>query len=230
MSLSPPPKGHIIGKFLNESKNRFRCIVEMDGMETICYIASSCRLDNFVQLNGKEVLLRPTVGKNAKAKYTVCGFKYRHSYILLNSMLANRAVENSIKTRRFSFVGKRSDIQREHNVEGYKTDIYVPNNRTIIEIKSLISTEQQAKLGTVHSDRFLRQLSEMEKLLKNGYNVHLFIVSLNPYTKAVELPHGNVLADAIIRCKQCGLAINAFSCRIMADGEVYIQKKLPIYE
>lgn len=228
MSERQPPEGCLSGKFLKENKNRFRCMVEIDGVETLCYIASSCRLDNFVSLTGKEVLLKPTAGRSANAKYAVCGLKYKRSYILLNTSLANRAVENSIKSRRFAFVGARADTQREHTIEGYKTDFYLPISKTIVEVKSVISTAERAQFGSVHSDRFLRQLADMEELLKVGYNARLFIVSLNPYTKAIALPCGNALACAIDRCKARGLQINAFTCRIAADGEVYIHQQIPI--
>lgn len=230
MSEKRPPVGCLSGKFLKENKNRFRCMVEIDGVETLCYIASSCRLDNFVSLTGKEVLLKPTTGRGVNAKYTVCGLKYKRSYILLNTSFANRAVENSIKSRRFAFIGAREGYQREHTIDGYKTDLYLPSSKTIIEVKSVISTAEQAQFGTVHSDRFLRQLADIEELIEAGYNARLFIISLNPYTKAIELPSGNALACAIDRCKTIGLQINAFTCRIAADGEVFIHQQIPIYE
>ena len=72
---------------------------------------------------------------------------------------------------------------REHTIDGYKTDLYLPSSKTIIEVKSVISTAEQAQFGTVHSDRFLRQLADIEELIEAGYNARLFIVSLNPYTK-----------------------------------------------
>ena len=62
------PIGCILGRFIAESKNRLRCIVEIDGATTPCYIETSCRLDNFLDLKGKEVLLMTTLGKNDTAK------------------------------------------------------------------------------------------------------------------------------------------------------------------
>ena len=44
------------GIFKKELKNRFLCLVEIDGEDTLCYIPSSCRLSNFIDLTGKEVL------------------------------------------------------------------------------------------------------------------------------------------------------------------------------
>ena len=45
------------GIFKEELKNRFLCLVEVDGEDTLCYIPSSCRLSNFVSMAGKTVLL-----------------------------------------------------------------------------------------------------------------------------------------------------------------------------
>ena len=67
------------------------------------------------QFDRKEVLLKPTTGRAVNAKCTVCGLKYKRSYILLNTSFANRAVENSIKSRRFAFIGAREGYQRAYD-------------------------------------------------------------------------------------------------------------------
>lgn len=216
------------GRFLSENKIRFRCIVDIDGIDTQCYIASSCRLDHFLDLTGKTVLLKPTTGKTANARYTVYGVRYKRSYILLNSLLANRAVENSINSRRFSFIGARKDYRREFTIAKYKADLYIPASKTIIEVKSVISLDVQAQFGTVNSMRLMRQLNDIETLLADGYRAFLFIVSLNPYTKAIVLPRGTALALAIDSCKSKGLQLFAYTCRIADDGKVYIHRHIPI--
>lgn len=45
------------GIFKQELKNRFLCEVEIDGESTVCYVPSSCHLSNFLDLQGKSVLL-----------------------------------------------------------------------------------------------------------------------------------------------------------------------------
>ena len=54
------------GIFKQELKNRFLCEVEIDGESTVCYVPSSCHLSNFLDLQGKSVLLVPTQSKNAR--------------------------------------------------------------------------------------------------------------------------------------------------------------------
>lgn len=48
------------GIFNKELKNRFLCEVLVEDEVVECYASSSCRLDNFIDLHGKQVLLLPT--------------------------------------------------------------------------------------------------------------------------------------------------------------------------
>jgi len=79
----------IEGIFVQELKNRFLCEVLIDGASTVCYVPSSCHLSNFLVLKGKKVLLVPTQAPNARTKYALFAVRYRRSYILLNTSMAN---------------------------------------------------------------------------------------------------------------------------------------------
>lgn len=59
------------GIFKEELKNRFLCRVEVDGEDTLCYIPASCRLSNFIDLTGREVLVSPVLSSDARTKYSV---------------------------------------------------------------------------------------------------------------------------------------------------------------
>lgn len=75
-----------IGQFISESKNRFLCTVRIDGTEEICHIASSCRLDNFIDLRGKYVLLVENMSKTSKTRHSVIAVKHkRNGYVTTNS-------------------------------------------------------------------------------------------------------------------------------------------------
>ena len=50
---------YIYGTFQMEIKNRFLCSVNIDGKDETCYIPSSCRLSNFIDMTGRTVLLKP---------------------------------------------------------------------------------------------------------------------------------------------------------------------------
>ena len=100
------------GIFKKELKNRFLCRVEVDGEDTLCYIPASCRLSNFIDLTGREVLVSPVLSSDARAKHSVYTLFGNNGFILLNMTKANEVVANSISSRRFSYLGNRSIISR----------------------------------------------------------------------------------------------------------------------
>lgn len=116
------------GVFKEELKNRFLCLVEVDGKDTLCYIPSSCRLSNFVNLVGKDVLLAHNQSSNTRTEYAVYALRDKRQFVLLNMSQANRVIERGIKGRRFSFLGKRVNVKKEYRIEGYKSDLYIDDS------------------------------------------------------------------------------------------------------
>ena len=153
------------GIFKKELKNRFLCLVEIDGEDTLCYIPSSCRLSNFIDLTGKEVLVLPVLTPGARTKYSVYALSVNHRFILLNMSKANEVVADSISSRRFSFLGKRTSIRKEYKVVGYKSDLYIEETKTIVEIKSILSFEKgkEARFPSVYSQGAIEQLMRRAK-------------------------------------------------------------------
>jgi len=223
------PLNCIIGRFISENKNRFLCTVEIDGAEEVCYIASSCRLDNFIDLRGKNVLLRRNKGTGSSTQYSVLGVKHKRSYILLNTSWTNKAMEMDLHSRRFAFLGKRAEIKKEAVINGYRSDFYIPKTKTVIEVKSVISTSNTAVFPTVFSERTLHQLEAIEALLYDGYKAYFFIVSLNPYVREIKLLEDTECCKMLKRCAMQGLKINGYSCRLSSDGEPHIKEELPIF-
>ena len=215
------------GIFKQELKNRFLCEVEIDGESTVCYVPSSCHLSNFLDLQGKSVLLVPTQSKNARTKFALFAIPYKKSYIVLNTSMANRAVKNSINGRKFTYLRTRKTIYTEHYVEGYKSDIFIQDTNTIIEIKSVLSIDQIARFPTVFSERSMNQLEQLRGLLSFGYHVHYFIVSLNPYVKSIDLIPDAQFTPLLQSCVNLGMTLSAFSIRII-NNKVCIDKKLPL--
>lgn len=67
--------------------------------------------------------------------------------------MANYAVANSMQSKKLSCFGKRKTVLREHTVGGYKADFYIPDSKTIVEVKSVIATSDDAIFQTVFSER-----------------------------------------------------------------------------
>ena len=215
------------GKFIRELKNRFLCEVKIDDKVEECYVPSSCHLSNFLQLKGKRVLLVPTQGKSPRTKYALYAMPYKRNYIVLNTSLSNAAVENSIHCRRFAFLGKRTEILREHYVEGYKADLYIPKSKTIVEIKSILSSQESAMFPTVFSERTQNQLKSIQELLVKGYQVIFIIVSLNPYLKEITVNKDTEFYSELCKCREKGLGLRAFTS-FLWDNDIFIKKEIPV--
>ena len=194
----------VIGTFRRELKNRFLCEVSIDGEDVVCYVPSSCHLSNFLKLEGKQVLLVPTQSPHSRTSYALYAVKYRRSYILLNTSMANRAIELSIGSRRFSFLKKRARI-----------------------IKSIISTSKTGTFPTVYSERTINQLKQLQELLTQGHRVCFFVVSLCPSVKEIIIDKNSAFYAEFIKCVQLGMHVSAYSCRIK-QGLPTISGILPI--
>ena len=90
--------------------------MEIDSELIVCYVPSSYHLSNFLKLNQKEVLPVPTATPNSRTKYALFAVPYKKNYIVLNTSMANRAIEESLKSRLFSYLGKRKNVIKEHSV------------------------------------------------------------------------------------------------------------------
>ena len=219
------PKEYTCGIFVRELKNRFLCEVKIDGKVEECYVPSSCHLSNFLQLKGKKVILVPTQGKHPRTRYALYAMPYKRNYIVLNTSLSNTAIENSIHSRRFSFLGKRNEIIREHCIDGYKADIYIPTSKTIIEIKSVLSSTDTVVFPTVYSERTQHQLKSIQVLLDKGYKVCFIIASLNPYLKEITINKDTEFYKEVVQCVDKGMKICAFTSSLN-NGRILIKKEL----
>lgn len=217
----------IKGVFVEELKNRFLCSVLINNILVECYVPSSCRLGNFLELSGKQVLVVPTQSSKARTRCALLAIPYKKSYILLNTGLSNRIIEDSLKRRYFSFMRKRNEVIREYSIDGYKSDLYVKDSDTLIEIKSVISLNRVADFPTVFSERSLMQLNQIYKLLCKGHHAVFVITSLNPYVKEIHMDRDSKLYETMQPCLEKGMQLMAFSIGFSKE-EIKIKSKLPI--
>jgi len=218
----------IEGVFLKELDNRFRCVVKVGSDTFTCYVPSSCRLSNLINLEGKKVLLTPTLTPTATAKYSLFAVQHKRSYILLNSSIANKAVKMNIASRRFSYLSDRNTIIAEHSVNGYKADLFIEDTGSIIEIKSIISQDSEAIFPAVFSARANRQLKELSVFLEQGINVYFYIISLSPYLKSVRINKEMVsFYESFLHCLHLGMRTAAYTCRLR-ESKLTLEKEIPI--
>lgn len=218
---------YIKGVFVKELKNRFLCEVLINGESTVCYVPSSCHLSNFLDLKGKTVLLIPTQTTNSRTPYALFAVPFRRNYLILNTSMANFAIANSINTRRFSYLGQRKTILKEHVIDNYKADIYIKDSNTIIEIKSIITTSKSGIFPTVYSERTLIQLEKIQDLLSQGYKVCFIIVSLNPYVNEIHIDRKTAFYNHFQACIKKGMMVKGYACNLI-DSNLKIRKSIDI--
>lgn len=219
----------IYGVFKEEIKNRFLCLVTVDGQELICYIPSSCRLSNFLDLTNRTVLLRPTLAKNARTKYAVYAVKTGKSFLLLNLSRPNRIIEEQIHRRFFSFLGKRNNVRREATIGDYKADLYIEDTKTIVEIKSILAFDKSALFPTVYSERAIKQLQQLSLLLDKGYKACYCFVSLNPQIGSLSInPSMKEYHTIFSECLKKGMLCIGFSVKLNSDFEAELHKRIEI--
>lgn len=216
----------VYGTFKEEIKNRFLCTVSIDGNDTVCYIPSSCRLSNFINLSNRTVMLQPVKEKNARTKYSVFAVKYRRSYVPLNLSISNKIVEAEIRRSYFSFLGKRRNVYREKIIDGYKSDLYISDTDTVIEIKSIISFDKNAIFPTVFSERANRQLENLQRLLVKGHRVCYIFVSMCSCVEGIQI--NDQQEDYYRLFKECinhGMIVSAISLYIK-NGAPYVKSRI----
>ena len=141
--------------------------------------------------------------------------------------MANRAVEQGIHSRRFSFLGKRNEIVKEHKVDGYKADLYIKDTDTIVEIKSVISSNPTALFPTVYSERTINQLQMLKQLLEKGKKVCFMIVSLHPYVTEIVIDRNTLFYKELSSCIELGMVLSGFTCRLR-DQTIVIDNQIPV--
>lgn len=221
---------YMLGTFRTEIKNRFLCSVNVGGKDVTCYISSSCRLSNFIDMTGRTVLLKPIETPNSRTPYAVYAVKYRKSFILLNLAQANRIIETQIQRRKFSFLGARKKVSHEYKIGRYKADLFIHDTNTLIEIKSTLAFSKESVFPTVYSERAVKQLKEISRLLDEGYHACYVLVSLNPCVKEIAI--NSKVEDyykAFVECIEKGMDCCAFSIRLREQGpELYAKIKVAI--
>lgn len=217
----------LYGTFKQEIKNRFLCSVLIDGQEELCYIPSSCRLSNFLDLTNKLVLLKPTTSKNTRTKYSVYAVKAKGQYILLNLSQPNKIIRDHLHRRYFSYLGSRKTIKTEITIEGYKSDLFIEDTKTIIEIKSLLCYDRSALFPTVYSERAIEQLYKLSSLLSKGYKVCYIFISLNPMVKSIMINEGmSEYKEVFTKCIQQGMQYDAFTVRLNDQYKPELKKRI----
>lgn len=212
--------------FISELKNRFRCLVSLNGEETLCYVPSSCKLSNFVELAGSTVFLKEMTYPSG-IRYALYAVETTRGLVLLNLALANEVMENQLRRRYFSFLGKRKQIRREAVIDGYRSDLYIKETDTIVEIKTVLSFHDTAHFPTVSSQRAITQLSRIMDLLDSGHQVSYLFVSLGPHVKKLCLDGEKRYNELFEKCVDKGMSYCGCALEIV-NNEIRVASRVEI--
>lgn len=215
------------GIFVKELKNRFRCLVDIDGTEQVCYVPASCKLGNFIDLSGRVVWLKK-LPKHSGLKYSLFALETKQGLVLLNLAYANRVIEQQIHRRFFSFLGKRTHVLREQVFDGYKCDLFITDTNTIVEIKTVLTLDRHAHFPSVYSERAEFQLNHLQQLLAKGYNVCFIFVGLGPHIKSISIDCDEAFTNAFNYCVQQGMTYEAVRLVTTCDGKTAVKSKIPL--
>lgn len=161
--------------FVKELPNRFLCQIYVDNKIEECFVSSSSRLSNFIDLTNRRILVERNQDTNRRTQYTLVAACIGDSWCYLD---LNRI--NNLFYRHLIGIHTNYEIKREKIVEGYKTDFYYPSIAKAIEIKSVVADSTVVNYPLISNGRSTRQLKEINKLLKKGYSVDYRFILLNP--------------------------------------------------
>lgn len=216
------------GRFLEEGKNRFRSVIEIDGKAEPCFICSSSKLSPLITLVNKEVLVRAVAGKKAKVKYALFGVKTGTGYTLLDLNYVNALLYEKIANSK-KYKAKAWTCQRERRVLGrVKTDLFVENGeqKIVYEAKAIISKGKTAIFPSVEGERAVRQLQEFKALLKKGMEVNYCLFLLTAGVETVEINIANKgFAKAFKQCLKKGMRVKIYEVLWKKENFAVREKK-----
>jgi DNA-binding sugar fermentation-stimulating protein len=86
------------GIFVEECKNRFLCKVDLPELgEVLCYVPSSARLTNMIELLGKLVCLGGVTASAGRARYSLLAKPQGGKYVLLNLNVVNDLIKEALE-------------------------------------------------------------------------------------------------------------------------------------
>ena len=221
----------IEGTFLEEKSGRFLCLVEILGEVCECYVPCSSKLTKHLNLRNKPILLTPNKDSRLRTKYSLFAVKEQKNLIFLNLNLLNRIVEEGIRNKQ-SFPDCVLESYVERTICGYKADVGFFNNMTkekrIVEVKGIISTEDEAFHPTVHSERSIKQLAKLKQILLEGHIVHYIFIALSPTISVISIdPKHSEYCNLLSDCIGLGMLIGGYSLKFIS-GELTLDQNIPV--
>lgn len=200
------------GIYKKEMPNRFRCEVDIGGKIYTCYQPLSFKLNKIMDPEEKEVLLTRISKEDTDLAYIVYAIGIdNNKFALLNLQLVNQIFRDNIDSRKFAFLGKRNNVICEKKIERLKTDLYVQDTNTVIEVKTIFSFDKEVLFPNIKSYRIQRQIEELTYLLEAGYKAVIIFAVLTPYPVKIIINRENeTIYEAVKFANRNGLILKAY--------------------
>lgn len=142
---------------------------------------TSSKLGKIIKLNDQRVYLLNNTGKNLRTKYKVHSILKDDNLILLDLNSINNLFFSKILLNDIAYLPERT-------IDNIKVDFINNEKKEIIEIKGLISEENEILFPHSNSNRIIRQLKELSK---SEYKVRFIFILMNPRIEKIRLDTNN---------------------------------------
>lgn len=156
----------IDARLLREQKGRFLCEIEIDGNVELAHVPNSAKLSKYLQIENRNVLVIKNANSRAKTRYQLVAVESDDKqWIMVNMNMLNRIIAEYYEKNDYV-------VQREKVLsDSYKCDLIIENQngeKTVCEIKGIISNSKEAIFPMYSGERTVRQLEYFRKILRSS--------------------------------------------------------------
>lgn len=205
--------------FVSEGKSRFICNILYKEEIFECYVPITCKLSSLLSLEDKAILIRETTKAAKRTKFTLFAVQNEKNYLIVDTGFANHIVK-AILTET-----KNKDLfYPEQVVENYKCDFYSDTSKTLVEVKSVITTERELLLPNMKTQRAIKQLQSICSLLSNRYHAEYFIVAFAPQIEKIEFNTTERVGQLLAEVSKLGGKITCIKISLDESYKIHCDK------
>ncbi len=219
--------GRLLEAEFIERLNRFVAVVRLDGEPVKCHVRNTGRLKELL-LSGTRVFVEESDNSARKYKYSLLQVMKGDVMVNIDSQAPNKM---ALKWAR-DYFGVEAVIKPEQTFGASRFDLYVEleGRRIFIEVKGVtLEREGIAYFPDAPTMRGIKHLYELVNSIGQGYEAYiLFVIQM----KGVKEFRPNDLTqpdfgEALRYADDKGVKVLAYDC-IVSEGEVYIDKSIPV--
>ncbi|MBQ8840273.1 MAG: DNA/RNA nuclease SfsA [Clostridia bacterium] len=217
------------GKFISRP-NRFIARVLVDGNEEIVHVKNTGRCKELLT-GGALVYLQKSDKLERKTKYDlITVLKNGTNLVNMDSQVPNDVVEEFLK--KGILFPKHAKIKREMRHGDSRFDFFIECEGKIsyMEVKGVTLEENGvASFPDAPTERGVKHLLHLCELAKGGIDAYIFFViqMKGCYKLIPNRKTHKEFADALIKCRECGVKILCYDC-IITENSIEIDKSVPV--